>query len=44
MEKYDLFDNNCNNFTDEAAKFLVGKGIPEYITGLPKEILNTPLG
>eukprot|EP00828_Plagiopyla_frontata_P046425 TRINITY_DN8244_c0_g1_i1.p1 TRINITY_DN8244_c0_g1~~TRINITY_DN8244_c0_g1_i1.p1 ORF type:complete len:216 (+),score=43.97 TRINITY_DN8244_c0_g1_i1:265-912(+) len=44
MESYDLFNNNCNNFTDEAAKFLVGKGIPDYISGLPNEILNTPFG
>jgi len=33
MEKYDLFENNCNNFTNECAMFLVGKGIPENITG-----------
>lgn len=41
---YDLFTNNCNNFTDECAQFLVGEGIPSYITGLPGEFLNTPLG
>lgn len=34
MEKYDLFKNNCNNFTNECALFLVGKGIPEHITGI----------
>ncbi|CAK94196.1 unnamed protein product (macronuclear) [Paramecium tetraurelia] len=44
MEKYDLFKNNCNNFTNECAEFLVGKGIPENITGLPQEFLNTQLG
>ncbi|CAD8199233.1 unnamed protein product [Paramecium pentaurelia] len=44
MEKYDLFKNNCNNFTNECAQFLVGKGIPENITGLPQEFLNTQLG
>lgn len=33
MDKYDLFENNCNNFTNECAKFLIGKGIPENITG-----------
>jgi thiol-disulfide isomerase/thioredoxin len=41
---YDLFKNNCNNFTDECAQFLIGEGIPSYITGLPGEFLNTPLG
>ena len=29
METYDLFKNNCNNFTDECCKFLLGFGIPE---------------
>jgi thiol-disulfide isomerase/thioredoxin len=43
-EKYDLFKNNCNNFTDECAQFLVGEKIPTYITGLPEEVLKTPLG
>ena len=27
-EAYSLFDNNCNNFSDEVAHFLVGTGIP----------------
>lgn len=31
-EKYDLFHYNCNNFTDEVAKFILGTGIPEWIT------------
>lgn len=26
---YDLFRHNCNNFSDELCKFLIGKGIPE---------------
>jgi hypothetical protein len=43
-EKYDLFKNNCNNFTDECSHFLLSKGIPEHITGLPEEILKTPMG
>jgi hypothetical protein len=53
MEKYDLFNNNCNNFSNECSEFLVSKPIPEHITGsyiyiyknifkgLPAEILNT---
>lgn len=44
MEKYDLFTNNCNNFTDDSVHFLVGEKIPDYITGLPAEVLNTPIG
>ena len=41
---YNLIENNCNNFSDEAAKFLLGAGIPAHITGLPREILSGPLG
>jgi len=43
-EKYDLFNNNCNNFTDSCSEFLVGAKIPVHITGLPKEVLSTPMG
>jgi len=42
--KYRLFEHNCNNFSDEFAEFLVGTGIPAKITGLPNEVLQTPLG
>ncbi|RLN54867.1 hypothetical protein BBJ29_002466 [Phytophthora kernoviae] len=41
---YDLLRHNCNNFTNEVAKFLVDSGIPQYILDLPDEALNTPLG
>ncbi len=41
---YDLFRNNCNNFTDECAKFLLGKGIPSHIVDMPLEVLKTPMG
>ncbi len=44
MENYDLFNNNCNHFTEECCKFLVGKNLPSYITGLPIEILKTEFG
>jgi len=44
MNTYDLFKNNCNNFVDECCSFLTGKPLPEHITGLPSEILNTPIG
>lgn len=43
-ETYSLLRHNCNNFSDECSVFLVGKGIPSYITGLPEEALNTPMG
>ena len=44
MESYDLLHNNCNNFSNECSIFLTGAAIPEYITSLPSEVLNTPLG
>ena len=44
IEKYDLFSNNCNNFTDECCRYLLNLPIPEFITGLPNEVLKTPFG
>lgn len=44
LNTYDLFKNNCNNFTEECCQFLTGMSIPSYISGLPSEVLNTPLG
>lgn len=41
---YNLLQHNCNNFTDELAQFLCGKGIPSYILDLPSEILSTQFG
>jgi thiol-disulfide isomerase/thioredoxin len=43
-ESYDLFMHNCNNFSNDFAVFLVGKGIPEHITSLPQTVLDTPFG
>jgi len=43
-ESYDLFKHNCNNFSNDFAMFLVGRGIPDHITGLPETVLNTPFG
>ncbi|KAL1654216.1 hypothetical protein SLS61_003221 [Didymella pomorum] len=43
-EAYDLFLHNCNNFSNDFAMFLVGKGIPAHITSLPQDVLNTPFG
>jgi len=39
-----LFLHNCNNFSNDFAMFLVGKGIPDHITSLPQTVLNTPFG
>lgn len=44
QKSYDLFLHNCNNFTNDFAMFLVGKGIPEHITSLPQTVLDTPFG
>lgn len=41
---YDLLANNCNNFSNELATFLLGTGIPQHILDLPNEALSTPLG
>lgn len=44
METYNLLEHNCNNFSNEAAEFLVGRGIPQKILDLPKVVLETELG
>lgn len=41
---YDLFENNCNTFSNELSIFLTGNHIPAHITGLPSEVLATPFG
>eukprot|EP01055_Gregarina_sp_Pseudo9_P000426 Gregarina_sp_Pseudo_9__425@NODE_1277_length_1721_cov_107_445303_g1200_i0_p1_GENE_NODE_1277_length_1721_cov_107_445303_g1200_i0NODE_1277_length_1721_cov_107_445303_g1200_i0_p1_ORF_typecomplete_len409_score59_39Peptidase_C97/PF05903_14/3_2e36tRNAsynt_2e/PF02091_15/0_23_NODE_1277_length_1721_cov_107_445303_g1200_i01651391 len=43
-EVYDLVNWNCNHFTDHAARHLVSKPIPGYISDLPKEICGTFMG
>ena len=43
-ETYNLITHNCNNFTDECCQFLIGQGIPGHITGLPAELMATPIG
>lgn len=42
--KYDLFDNNCNHFTDAVLDFLVGRHLEERILRLPQHVLNSPQG
>ena len=45
QETYDLIRNNCNNFSDEVARFLLdGTGIPRFIVDLPQTVFSTPLG
>jgi PPPDE putative peptidase domain/PUL domain len=46
MQGYHVLDNNCNNFSDACARFLLGGdvGIPSYIIDLPQEAMDTPLG
>lgn len=40
-DKYNLFEHNCNTFSNEVAQFLTGKKIPSYITDLPTEVMST---
>lgn len=41
---YDLFDNNCNHFTDVLVEFLVGKNLEDRILKLPQQVLANPNG
>ncbi|CAH2351440.1 hypothetical protein CLIB1423_03S06348 [[Candida] railenensis] len=41
---YDLFDNNCNHFTDKVGEFLSGKNLEDRILKLPQQVLATPNG
>lgn len=43
-ETYSLLTNNCNNFSNEVAQFLVGATIPDYILQLPNEVMSSPMG
>lgn len=44
-DKYSLLKHNCNNFASHCVRFLLdGHDIPSFITGLPEEALNTPMG
>ncbi|XP_029977843.1 desumoylating isopeptidase 1-like [Sphaeramia orbicularis] len=43
-DTYNLFEHNCNTFTNEVAQFLTANQIPSYITDLPAEVLSTPFG
>ena len=41
---YDVFSHNCNNFSDEVARFLTGQAVPERILNMANEALSTPRG
>mmetsp|Transcript_128973 Transcript_128973/g.223789 ORF Transcript_128973/g.223789 Transcript_128973/m.223789 type:complete len:479 (+) Transcript_128973:165-1601(+) len=40
---YDVFDHNCNHFVHEAARFLLGRGIPDEVRLQPQRVMNTPV-
>ena len=41
---YNIATNNCNHFCNEAANFLVDKGIPDFALKQAEEFFETPLG
>ncbi|KAM9831958.1 desumoylating isopeptidase 1b [Neosynchiropus ocellatus] len=43
-DKYNLFELNCNTFSNEVSEFLTGKKIPADILALPAQVLSTPFG
>ncbi|KAF3056302.1 Desumoylating isopeptidase 1 [Daldinia childiae] len=43
-EAYDLFRHNCNNFSNDFAMFLLGKGVPSHIANMPQAVLDSPFG
>lgn len=43
-DSYHIFKNNCNHFTNTAAEFLLGEGIPKEILNQSQEFENTPIG
>ena len=42
-DRYHLFENNCNNFSEVVARHLTGNGIPNYILQLPEMVKNSPI-
>ncbi|CDJ39971.1 hypothetical protein, conserved, partial [Eimeria tenella] len=41
-DTYDIINNNCNHFSQEFCRFLLGRDLPLYITNQVQEIANTP--
>ncbi|KAL7533857.1 hypothetical protein ACHAXR_007869 [Thalassiosira sp. AJA248-18] len=46
VQSYDLFNKNCNNFSEEAARkgLRLQKGVPQWILELPRKVLSSPMG
>lgn len=44
VQAYNLWKHNCNNFSNDFATFLLGKGIPDHILHMPEAVLESPLG
>ncbi|KAK4153130.1 P-loop containing nucleoside triphosphate hydrolase protein [Chaetomidium leptoderma] len=44
VEAYDLWRHNCNNFSNDFAMLLLGKGIPDHIAHMPQAVLDSPFG
>ncbi|POS80206.1 thioredoxin [Diaporthe helianthi] len=44
VQAYDLWKHNCNNFSNDFATFLLGKGIPDHILHMPDAVLQSPMG
>ena len=42
--KYNMFEHNCNHFSNVVVEFLSGDRIPKEIVYEPKEFLATSLG
>lgn len=43
-EKYDLFFNNCNHFTNACIQLLLDQELDKHILELPEKVLNSPNG
>ena len=39
QKTYDVFENNCNNFTDTLSVFLCGRKLPQDVLDLPKDLM-----
>ncbi|KAI3389493.1 hypothetical protein SNEBB_004230 [Seison nebaliae] len=43
-ERYHILEHNCNSFSNTVAQYLCSVTIPTYITDMPSEFLQTPMG
>nr|CAH8864404.1 unnamed protein product [Trichobilharzia regenti] len=41
---YNLFEHNCNTFSNHFINHLTSTNIPSYILNLPREVMSTPFG